>query len=73
MDHQESVAIEPPILTLRNKGCGLIRLARRWGTRSATGSPFRQITNDSLAVSTEAISLEKWVLASWTLTVFMPA
>ena len=60
-----------PILILLNAGCALIRLVRRCGTRSATGTPLRQMTKDSLEFSTVASRLEKFVFASWTFTVFM--
>ena len=61
-----------PILILLKAGCTLIRLARWCGTRSATGTPLRQMTKDSLEFSTVARRLEKLVFASCTFTVFMP-
>jgi hypothetical protein len=53
-----------PILILPRTGCVLIRLTRWCGTRSATGSPLRQMTMVSLSASSLASRLEKLVFAS---------
>lgn len=59
------------ILILLRTGCFLMREARRTGTSSATGVPFRQMVNDAFDFSTFRSRLEKFVLASWTFTDFM--